>query len=117
MEKIKSLANNLCNKKLYIVLDLDVMAKNQGVGSKVILCKSCSELSLFLQCTACTFGPAKDYRCPARKLPLLHGQKSTPTPKFLVTAEAYFVYHIGPIFLWFMPLLGVLSPLLNYNKI
>ena len=58
-KKMKSLANNLCNKKLYIVLDLDVMAKNQGVGSKVILCKSCCELFLFLQCITCIFGPAQ----------------------------------------------------------
>ena len=64
--KKKSLANNLCNKKLYIVLDLDVMAKNQGVGSKIVLCKSCSELSLFLQYTTCTFGPAQ--RCNFMKV-------------------------------------------------
>ena len=28
----------------------------------------------------------------------LQGQKSTPIPKLLGTAEAYFVCHIGPIF-------------------
>ena len=39
-----------------------------------------------------------DYGRPVRKLPSLHGQKSTPTPKFLGTAEAYFVCHIGPNF-------------------
>ena len=33
-----------------------------------------------------------------RKSPLLHGRKSTPTPKFLGTAKAYFVCHIGPNF-------------------
>ena len=33
-----------------------------------------------------------------RKLPSLHSQKSTPSTKFLGTAEAYFVYHIGPKF-------------------
>ena len=32
-----------------------------------------------------------------RKLPSLHGQKSTYTPNFLGTAKAYFVCHIGPI--------------------
>ena len=32
-------------------------------------------------------------RLPVRKSPSLHGRKSTPTPKFLVTAEAYFVCH------------------------
>ena len=35
---------------------------------------------------------------PVRKSPSLHGQKSTPTPKFLGTAEAYFVCHIGQNF-------------------
>ena len=42
----------------------------------------------------------------------LHGRKFNPSPKFLGTAEAYFVCHIGPIFryLWFMPSLGVRSP-------
>ena len=33
-----------------------------------------------------------------RKTSSLHGQRFTPTPKFLSTAQAYFVYHIGPIF-------------------
>ena len=33
-----------------------------------------------------------------RKQPSLHGRKFTPTPKFLGTAKAYFVCHIGPIF-------------------
>ena len=39
-----------------------------------------------------------DYGHPDRKLPSLNGQKSTPNPKFLGTAKAYFVCHIGPIF-------------------
>ena len=39
-----------------------------------------------------------DYGRPVRKSPSLHGQKSTPNPKFLGTAKAYFVCHIGPIF-------------------
>ena len=39
-----------------------------------------------------------DYGCPVRKSPLLHGQKSNPTPKLLGTAEAYFVCHIVPNF-------------------
>ena len=39
-----------------------------------------------------------DYGRSVRKSPLLHGRKSTPTPKFLGTAEAYFVCHIGPNF-------------------
>ena len=39
-----------------------------------------------------------DYGRPVRKLPSLHGRKSTPTTKFLGTAEAYFVCHIGPNF-------------------
>ena len=41
---------------------------------------------------------ATDYGRPERKKPSLHGRKFTPTPKFLGTAEAYFVCHIGPIF-------------------
>ena len=39
-----------------------------------------------------------DYGRPVRKSPSLHDRKSTPTPKFLATAEAYFVCHIGPNF-------------------
>ena len=36
-----------------------------------------------------------DYGRRVRKSPSLHGQKSTPNPKFLDMAEAYFVFHIG----------------------
>ena len=39
-----------------------------------------------------------DYGRPERKSPSLNSRKSTPTPKFLGTAEAYFVCHIGPNF-------------------
>ena len=39
-----------------------------------------------------------DYGHPERKLPSLNCRKSTPTPKFLGTVEAYFVCHIGPNF-------------------
>ena len=39
-----------------------------------------------------------DYGHLVRKSPSLHGQKSTPTPKFLGMAEAYFVCHISPNF-------------------
>ena len=39
-----------------------------------------------------------DYGHQLRKLPSLHGQTSTPNPKFLGTAEAYLVCHIGPNF-------------------
>ena len=50
--------------------------------------------------TICTFSQiiSADYGRPERKQPSLHSQKITPTPKFLGTAEAYFVCHIGPIF-------------------
>ena len=41
---------------------------------------------------------ATDYERPVRKPPSLHAQKLTPTSKFLGTAKAYFVCHIGPIF-------------------
>ena len=37
-----------------------------------------------------------DYERPVRKSPSLHGRKSTP--KFLGTAKAYFVCHIGQNF-------------------
>ena len=43
-----------------------------------------------LQCT--------DYGGPMRKLPSLQSGKSTPTPKFLGSTEAYFVCHIDPNF-------------------
>ena len=39
-----------------------------------------------------------DYERPVRKSPSLHGRKWNPDPKFLGTAEAYFVCHIGPKF-------------------
>ena len=39
-----------------------------------------------------------DYGRPERKQPSLHGRKFNPNPKFLGTAKAYFVCHIGPIF-------------------
>ena len=39
-----------------------------------------------------------DYGRPVRKSPSLHGQKSNPNHKFLGTAKAYFVCHIGPNF-------------------
>ena len=43
-----------------------------------------------------------DYGRPEKKQPSLHGRKFTPTPKFLGMAAAYFVCHIGPIFLIFL---------------
>ena len=53
-----------------------------------------------------------DYGRPVRKWPSLHSRKSIPTPRFLGTAEAYFVCHIDPNFqiIWFMPSLCVGSP-------
>ena len=39
-----------------------------------------------------------DYGRPVRKSPSLHDRKSNPNPKFIGTAEAYFVCHIGPKF-------------------
>ena len=39
-----------------------------------------------------------DYERPEWKLSSLYGPKFNPNPKFLGTAEAYFVCHIGPIF-------------------
>ena len=43
-----------------------------------------------------------DYGRPERKQPSMHGQKFNPNPKFLGTAEAYFVCHIGEIFQIFL---------------
>ena len=39
-----------------------------------------------------------DYGCLVRKSSSLHGQKSNSNPKFLGTAKAHFVCHIGPNF-------------------
>ena len=39
-----------------------------------------------------------DYEHPMRKSPSLHSRKSNPNPKFIGTAEANFVCHIGPKF-------------------
>ena len=39
--------------------------------------------------------PSTDYGRPVRKSPSLYGRKSTPNPKFIGTAEAYLVCHIG----------------------
>ena len=39
-----------------------------------------------------------NYGHPERKQPSLHGRKFNPNPKFLGTAKAYLVCHIGPIF-------------------
>ena len=44
------------------------------------------------------FDLTTNYGRLVRKSPSLHGQKLSPTPKFLGTAEAYFVCHIGPNF-------------------
>ena len=43
-----------------------------------------------------------DYGRQMRKSPSLHSQKSTPTPKFLGTAKAYFVCHTTPNFQIFL---------------
>ena len=39
-----------------------------------------------------------DYGRPVRKSPSLHGQKSTPTPKFLDAVEIYVVCQMDPDF-------------------
>ena len=62
-------------------------------------------LALYWPCTGLqcdTFDPqvtyCTNYGRPVRKSLSLQGRKSTPTPKFLGTAKAYFVCHIGPNF-------------------
>ena len=42
------------------------------------------------------------YGHPVGKLSSLHGRKSNFNPKFIGTAEAYFVCHIGSIFQIFL---------------
>ena len=73
---------------------------------KVRSCSLCA-LSLYIQqscksqvCSINTdhIPQSTDYGRTVRKSPSLHGRKSTPTPKFLGTAKAYFVCHIGPNF-------------------
>jgi hypothetical protein len=44
------------------------------------------------------FITSTDYGRPVRKSPSLYTRKSNPNPKFLATAEGYFVCHIGPKF-------------------
>ena len=56
-----------------------------------------SNFSIFML-SSCILCKTTDYGRPVRKLPSLHSQKSNPNPKFLGTAEAYFVCHIGPNF-------------------
>ena len=46
----------------------------------------------------CGVGWTTDYGRPERKWSSLHGRKFNPNPKFLGTAEAYFVCHINPNF-------------------
>ena len=48
-------------------------------------------------CLLALYTYSTDYGRPVRKSPSLQGQKSNP--KFLGTAEAYFVCHIGEKFL------------------
>ena len=50
------------------------------------------EISLLTTCAS------TDYGRPVRKSPSLQGRKSIPNPKFICTAEAYFVCYIGPKF-------------------
>ena len=46
-------------------------------------------------------GQITDYGRPEGKSPLMHGRKLNSNPKFLGTAEAYFVCHFGPKFDFF----------------
>ena len=52
----------------------------------------------YIASTGWKTGTYTNYGRPVRKSPSLHGRKSTPTPKILGTAEAYFVCHISPNF-------------------
>ena len=64
----------------------------------IIFCLPALNLNKRLNASFSRITVTTDYGCPVRKLPSLHGRKSTPNPKYLGTAEAYFVCHIGPNF-------------------
>ena len=68
----------------------DMMTSDDKVGGWVKKGQNHDDVILEWSLTQIT-----DYGRPERKEPSLHGRKFTPTPKFLVTAEAYSVYHIG----------------------
>ena len=63
-------------------------------GAAISLANANAKLTTF------TFKIVKstDYARPVRKSLSLHSRKSNPNPKFIGTAEAYFVWHIGPKF-------------------
>ena len=66
----------------------------------LVLSNSCLNFSYFdiVSTVSSTFIWITDCRRPVRKSPLMHGQKSTPTPKFIGMAEACFVCNIGQNF-------------------
>ena len=55
-------------------------------------------LNVALEVILILCGLVTDAGRPVGKSPLLQDRKSTPTHKFLGTAEAYFACHIGPNF-------------------
>ena len=67
-----------------------------------------SEISFKARFFNVFIGKTTNYGRPERKKPTLHSRKFTPTPKFLGTAEAYFVATSAQLFryLWFMASLG-----------
>ena len=109
--------NNLCESSDSIMTILDQMADSVQLDYTDQFSKDVEPTSSGLleleQSKVCFHNVAKiflkmhynfsnlsttDYGRPVRKLPSLHGQKFTPTPKFLGTSEAYFVCHISPNF-------------------
>ena len=56
------------------------------------------DLNRGAECKYLDMSRLTDYGRPVRKSLSLHGRKSTHTPKFSGTSEAYFVCHISPNF-------------------
>ena len=78
------------------ILNVSLLKGLKRVGQLLSSSRPAIQPTLFTIC--CGFIGNMDYGHPERKQPSLHGQKFTPTPKFLGTAKAYFVCQIGPIF-------------------
>ena len=73
--------------------------------SKNLICKTVAKIEYWnalLPVSITNMNNHEDYGRLVRKSPSLHCWKSTPTPKFLGTAKAYFVCHISPNFQIFL---------------
>ena len=84
LEKIKSILRFISTN-----VHFSTFEKLEEMGVWLRACLTIKEVGML---------SSTDYGRPVRKPPSLHGRKSTPTPKFLGTAEGYFVWHISPKF-------------------